>query len=85
MKNRPSHGLILSLALLSIVVGCSSDERLVQHAEQSVAAQQQQSIWQARQSEIVAKQFNPEKDVRFPTEQVQQVIRVLTLNEVMGV
>lgn len=36
-------------------------------------------------SEIVAKQFNPEKDVRFPTDQVQQIIRVLTLNEVMGV
>lgn len=36
-------------------------------------------------SEIIAWQFNPEKEVRFPTDQVQQVIRVLTTNEVMGV
>lgn len=36
-------------------------------------------------SEIVAEQFNPAKEVRFPTDQVQQVIRVLTTNEVMGV
>lgn len=36
-------------------------------------------------SEIVTLQFNPEKEVRFPTDQVQQVIRVLTTNEVMGV
>jgi hypothetical protein len=56
MKNHLNHGLILSLALLSLTVGCSSDERLVRHAEQSVATQQQQNVWQARQSEIVAKQ-----------------------------
>lgn len=36
-------------------------------------------------SEIMTRQFNPEKEVRFPTDQVQQVIRVLTTNEVMGV
>lgn len=47
--------LILSLGLLILSGGCS-DERLVRHAEQSVATQQQQNIWQARQSEIVAKQ-----------------------------
>lgn len=56
MKNLPRHSSILSLALLSLTVGCSSDERLVRQAEQSVATQQQQNIWQARQSEIVAKQ-----------------------------
>lgn len=36
-------------------------------------------------SEIVTRQFNPDKEVRFPADQVQQVIRVLTTNEVMGV
>ena len=36
-------------------------------------------------SEIVARQFNPDKELRFPTDQVQQVIRVLTMNEVMGI
>lgn len=36
-------------------------------------------------SEIVTRQSNPEKEVRFPAERVRQLIRVLTLNEVMGV
>lgn len=36
-------------------------------------------------SEIITRQTNPEKEVRFPAERVRQVIRVLTVNEVMGV
>ena len=55
MKKLLRLRLMLSLSLISLGAGCS-DERLVRHAEQSVATQQQQNIWQARQSEIVAKQ-----------------------------
>lgn len=36
-------------------------------------------------SEIVTRQSNPEREVRFPADRVRQMIRVLTLNEVMGV
>ena len=36
-------------------------------------------------SEIITRQTNPEKEVRFATDRVRQVIRVLTVNEVMGV
>jgi phage repressor protein C with HTH and peptisase S24 domain len=35
--------------------------------------------------EVVTRQSNPEREVRFPAERVRQMIRVLTLNEVMGV
>lgn len=36
-------------------------------------------------TEIVLRQFNPDRELRFPLDQVQQVIRVLTMNEVMGI
>lgn len=36
-------------------------------------------------SEIITRQSNPERELRFPAAQVKEVIRVLTMNEVMGV
>ena len=36
-------------------------------------------------AEIITRQSNPEREVRFPIERVKETIRVLTMNEVMGV